>query len=82
MDARLNLTKAELQAPFAGEMGQLFPIIMSPEVFAKLLGRKVKTVRGWMSQGRLDGCYRKRGKHCLIWRDRALATIFNGPKWE
>lgn len=31
--------------------------------------------------GRLDGAFRNRGKHILIWRDRALDIIFNGPEW-
>ena len=29
----------------------------------------------------VDGL-RKRGKHNLFWRDRALKIIFNGPEWE
>jgi len=34
-----------------------------------------------MAKGRLDGTYRKRGKHALFWRDRALNVIFNGKEW-
>ena len=42
----------------------------------------VKTIYEWMSKGRLDGAYRKRGKHALIWRDRALDVLFNGKEWN
>jgi hypothetical protein len=31
-----------------------------------------------MAKGRLDGTYRKRGKHLLFWRDRLLDTVLNG----
>lgn len=46
-----------------------------------MLGLSVKTIYEWMSKGRLDGAYRKRGKHALIWRDRALDILFNGKEW-
>jgi hypothetical protein len=80
--SRPNLSKAELQAPFNGQSSNDFPVILSPARLADLLGLSVKTVYTWISLGRLDGCYRKRGKHCLIWRDRALAKILDGPSWE
>ena len=35
----------------------------------------------WMASGRLDGAYRKRGKHALIWRDKALDILFTGKEW-
>jgi len=35
-----------------------------------------------MAKSRLDGAYRKRGKHALIWRDRALDIILNGKEWN
>jgi len=78
MDRKLQLSAAEISRPFEGESGRQFPIILSPTLLAELLGLSVKTVYGWIADGRLDGCYRKRGKHCLIWRDRALNKIFNG----
>ena len=58
------------------------PPILSPHQLAALLGLSVKTVYEWIARGRLDGAFRKRGKHNLIWRDRALKLIFNGPEWE
>jgi hypothetical protein len=60
----------------------LAPPVLSPKLLAGLLGQGVKTVYDWIAKGRLDGAFRKRGKHNLIWRDRALALIFNGPEWN
>lgn len=57
-------------------------MIMSPAQLAELLGLSVKTIYDWIAHGRLDGAFRKRGKHNLIWRDRALEIIFNGPEWN
>ena len=77
-----NLTTGDIEQAFAGVEAARFPIIMSPAQLADLLGMSVKTVYGWMTEGRLDGAYRKRGKHNLIWRDRALEILFNGPDWK
>jgi len=77
-----NLTDDEIARPFTGEEAKRFPPILSPEQLAELLGKSVKTVYEWMAKGRLDGAYRKRGKHALFWRDRALDIIFNGKEWN
>jgi excisionase family DNA binding protein len=76
-----NLTQGDLRQAFADQGGQ-HPVIMSPAQLAKLLGLSVKTIYDWIAHGRLDGAFRKRGKHNLIWRDRALEIIFNGPEWN
>jgi excisionase family DNA binding protein len=76
-----NLTKAEIQRAFAGGSMAQNPVILSPTQLAKLLGLSPKTIYEWQAKGRLDGTFRKRGKHILIWRDRALDRIFNGPDW-
>ena len=76
-----NLSRDEIARPFQGEAGERFPVILSPAALAALLGLSVKTVYDWMAKGRLDGAYRKRGKHVLIWRDRALDAIYNGKEW-
>jgi hypothetical protein len=47
-----------------------------------LLGLSVKTIDEWMSKGRLDGTYCKRGKHARFRRDRALDVVFNGKEWN
>ena len=77
-----KISRAELEALFTGELGNLHKPILSPAGLANLLGLSVKTIYGWIAAGRLDGCFRKRGKHNLIWRDKALDRIFNGPSWE
>lgn len=77
-----NLTPGDMERAFAGDLAACFPPIMSPADLARLLQLSVKTVYEWIAQGRLDGAFRKRGKHCLIWRDRALDIIFNGPDWK
>jgi excisionase family DNA binding protein len=58
------------------------PPILSPKQLADLLGLSVKTIYDWIARGRLDGAFRRRGKHNLIWRDRAIHVIFNGPEWS
>jgi excisionase family DNA binding protein len=77
-----NLTRGDIEQAFAAADESRFPIIMSPAQLANLLGLSVKTIYEWISHGRLDGAFRKRGKHCLIWRDRALEIIFNGADWN
>jgi hypothetical protein len=79
---KLNLTGEEIARPFAGDLAKQFPPIVSPDQLAELAGMSVKTIYEWMSKGRLDGAYRKRGKHALIWRDRALDILFNGKEWN
>jgi excisionase family DNA binding protein len=76
-DTRLNLTPAELARAFDG-----VPPVLSPDQLAKVLGLSVKTIYGWMEQGRLDGAFRRRGKRCLIVRNRAMDIIFNGKSWS
>jgi len=74
-----KLTRAEIQGAFpAGTV----PQILSPKQLANLIGISPKTLAEWLSKGRLDGAFRKRGKHVLFWRDRALDIIFNGKEWK
>jgi excisionase family DNA binding protein len=54
---------------------------LSPKQLAGLLGLSVKTIYEWVEKGRLDGAFRRRGKHLLLWRDRALDILFNGKDW-
>jgi excisionase family DNA binding protein len=76
-----KLSTPEVQRAFAPEAGTPAPVILSPAQLAQILGLSAKTVYEWIAKGRLDGAFRKRGKHNLIWRDRALDVIFNGPEW-
>jgi hypothetical protein len=48
---------------------------------AELLGRSPKTIDDWRAKGRFDGAYRRRGKHCIYWRDRVIDKVFNGAEW-
>ena len=80
-----KLSKPEIQQAFtadAGGSGTQFPPILNVDQLATLVQVSVKTIYEWISQGRLDGSFRKRGKHLLIWRDRALDILFNGPEWK
>ncbi len=71
------LSKEEIARP----AGMTAPVILNPAQLASLIGISPKTVYEWLAKGRLDGAYRKRGKHLLIWRDRAIDILFNGKEW-
>ena len=72
----------EISEAFAHAPGaHIPPPIVSPTGLAEVLGLSVKTVYEWIARGRLDGAFRKRGKHVLIWRDRVIEEIFNGKDW-
>jgi excisionase family DNA binding protein len=75
------LSKAHFERAFSSVAGQQFPPILSPKQLADLLGLSVKTIYEWVEKGRLDGAFRRRGKHLLLWRDRALDILFNGKDW-
>lgn len=77
-----HLKPDEITQAFVGNAGDKFPVILSPKLLAALLGMSPKTIYEWIAQGRLDGSFRKRGKHILIWRDRALEILFNGKEWS
>ena len=77
-----KLKPAVISQAFTGAPGETFPVILSPTKLATLLGLSPKTIYQWIAQGRLDGAFRKRVKHVLIWRDRALDLIFNDVSWS
>jgi excisionase family DNA binding protein len=77
-----NLTRNEIARAFEGDLAAKFPPILSPAQLAELLGLSIKTIYLWIADGRLDGVFRKRGKHCLIWRDGALDKLFNDKPWK
>jgi excisionase family DNA binding protein len=76
------ITREELQLPFDGPLREQFPVILSTQQVADLLGIPVSTVYHWTAEGRFDGAFRKRGKHLRFWRDRLLVIFFNGPAWR
>lgn len=73
---------AEEIIAFQQEVADKYPAILSPELFAKLINRSRKTIYFWIARGRLDGAFRRRGKHCLIFRDRAIKILFAGKEWQ
>ncbi len=79
---KLRLTADEIARPFVGELAERFPPILSPRQLAALVGVSEKTIYEWRAKGRLDGAYRKRGKHVLLWRDRVLELLLNGKDWS
>ena len=79
---RPKLNSDEIKAAFSGPNGDSVPPILSPNQLANVMGLSVKTVYEWIGKGRLNGAFRKRGKHVLIWRDRAIDLFFNGPEWN
>lgn len=57
--------------------------IISAVQLAQILGQKSrKTIDAWIAAGRLEGCFRRRGKRNLIVRRLALERIFNGLDWR
>jgi hypothetical protein len=82
MSARKPLLSRDDIRRLLAEEGDRWPPFLSPERFAEMLGLKSrKTIYAWIDAGRLDGAVRKRGKHNLIIRDRAIDQLFNGPDW-
>jgi excisionase family DNA binding protein len=77
-----NLTRKEIARTFDSDLAAKFPPILSPAQLAELLGLSLKTIYQWIAAGRLDGSFRRRGKHVLIWRDRAIDLLFNGSDWK
>ncbi len=75
-----KLKKEEIRRAFAEKATDR--AILSPEQFGGLIGVSLKTIYEWLGKGRLDGAFRKRGKHILLWRDRAVEILFNGEEWN
>jgi excisionase family DNA binding protein len=76
-----KLSKPEIQQAFADGPGTQFPPILTVAQLADLVQISPKTIYEWIAKGRLDGAFRKRGKHLLVWRDRAIDILFNGKEW-
>jgi excisionase family DNA binding protein len=79
---RQPLRKEEIERAFSAELDSHPGPILSPAQLAAMLGISLKTIYEWIARGRLDGTFRKRGKHIRFWRDRVVALYFNGAQWE
>lgn len=77
-----RLSKSEIRAAFATDSPTPVPPILSVAELSTLTGVARKTLYEWIGRGRLDGAFRKRGKHHLIWRDRAIEILFNDSEWK
>ena len=79
--SKCNLSRDEIARTFQGAVSDI-PPILSPRQLAQLLNLSPKTVYLWIAKGRLDGTFRKRGKHVLLWRDRVIELLFSGKEWN
>jgi len=77
-----KLSREEISHAFASGPGARFPPILTVKQLAEAMQISTKTVYEWIAKGRLDGTFRKRGKHILLWRDRVIEIIFNGSEWK
>lgn len=77
-----KLSKDEIRQAFDGADGARVGPILTLAELAEVIRVSPKTAYEWIAKGRLDGAFRKRGKHILIWRDRVLELLFNGPEWK
>ena len=75
------ISRDEVRAAIDGAGDGKLPAILTPEQLAEALQISRSTVYFWITQGRFDGAFRKRGKHLRFWRDRALDLFFDGPEW-
>jgi excisionase family DNA binding protein len=83
MQGRNQLKAHEIKTAFSAEdLRRRFPPILTVTQVAELVQVSPKTIYFWMARGRLDGAYRKRGKHHLLWRDRVIDQLFNGKEWH
>lgn len=74
----LRLTEREVAAAFAdGSWSERFPPVLTVEQAAELAGVPRATIYAWSSQGQLQDCARRVGKHLRIFRDRFLKRLFN-----
>ena len=75
---RTPLTDEEIRRAFATESA--FPAVLSPAKLATILDLSPKTIYHWLALGRLEDAAQRQGKHWLIFRDRAISVLFNGPR--
>ena len=80
--ARQILQLDEIRRAFERPPWNKYGPMISPEEMAEITGRSRSTIYLWIEAGRLNGAVRRRGKGILIWRDKAIGLLFNGPEWR
>lgn len=78
----IQISQAELDSAFFGNLGGRFPPVLNVSQAAELLQVPVKTLYEWSSRGRLRSCARRRGKRLFFWRDLLIRELFEGKEWE
>ena len=78
----IQISQAELDSAFFGNLGGRFPLVLSVPQAAALLQIPLKTLYEWSSRGYLKRCSRRRGKRLFFWRDRLVRNLFEGEEWE
>jgi excisionase family DNA binding protein len=77
MDVKKKISAAELASLFADpQWSARFPPVLTVQQAADLLQVPKQTLYGWSSQGLLDDCKAKAGKHLRLVRDRLLQKVF------
>lgn len=76
------LADEEIGRSFEGNWGKTYPPVLSIAQASELLQISRSTIYEWIAKGRLDGCFRRRGKHIRLWRDKLIDIIFNGKEWS
>jgi hypothetical protein len=78
----IALSREEIARSFNNEdLWDRYPPVMTTKEVAAMLGKSPTTIYFWIAERRLDGCFKKRGKGHMFWRDRVIDRMFNGPDW-
>jgi len=76
--ATVELSDKEITAAFSDpKWAEAFPPILSVDQAADLLQVEKATIYAWSSQGQLDSCAGRAGKHLRLLRNRFLQVVFN-----
>lgn len=78
MDAHSLLTAKDVAVMFADPAwAAKFPPLLTVDEAAQLARVPKQTVYSWSSQGLLQGCSRKVGKHLRVLRDKFILKLCN-----
>ncbi len=73
------LTPAQAAALFADPVwAAKYPPLLNPDQAADLLQVPKQTIYAWSSQGLLDGCKARAGKHLRLLRDCLMVSLYEG----